>query len=283
MVGRDHEQRLLSRLVDSLNASGGAAVILGEPGMGKTSLLSFVADYAKHRGVRVVSARGIESDTVLPFAGLTDLLWPLQAHLATLPALQREALEVRLALSDGPPRAPLAACAGALGVLTAAADQSALVILVDDFQWLDAESAQILLFVARRLVDEPLAMVLAVRAEPDLALPDTGLPMLSLAGLSTEECAQLATAMNMTLSPQKLASLVGSTGGNPLAVVDHLSMPGSGRWEEGPRAGPDGTGLHQSLERTWGGFSISSPRTRALRSLLSSPTRTLVDGIRCRH
>ena len=160
-------------------------MIHGEPGMGKTSLLGFVADCAKRGDARVLTARGIESEAVLPFAAITDLLWPLQEHFATLPAIQREALEVCLALSAGPPRGPLAACAGALGVLTAAADQSPLVILVDDFQWLDAESAQILLFVARRLSDEPLAMVLAVRAEPDVAMPDTGLPMLSLTGLST--------------------------------------------------------------------------------------------------
>ena len=252
MVGREHERHLLGGLVESLNVGGGAVVIHGEPGMGKTSLLGFVADCAKRSDARVLTARGIESEAVLPFAAITDLLWPLQEHFATLPAIQREALEVCLALSAGPPRGPLAACAGALGVLTAAADQSPLVILVDDFQWLDAESAQILLFVARRLSDEPLAMVLAVRAEPDVAMPDTGLPILSLTGLSTEECAQLATAMNVTVSPQKLASLVGSTGGNPLAVVEHLRMAGAGGWDEGSWAGSEGTGLHHSLERTWG-------------------------------
>jgi DNA-binding CsgD family transcriptional regulator len=252
MVGREHERHLLGGLVESLNVGGGAVVIQGEPGMGKTSLLGFVADCAKRHHARVLTARGIESEAVLPFAAVTDLLWPLQEHFATLPAIQREALEVCLALSAGPPRGPLAACAGALGVLTAAADQSPLVILVDDFQWLDAESAQILLFAARRLVDEPLAMVLAVRVEPDVAMPDTGLAMLSLTGLSTEECAQLATAMNVTVSPQKLTSLVSSTGGNPLAVVEHLRMAGAGGWEEGSWAGSEGTSLHHSLERTWG-------------------------------
>ena len=201
---------------------------------------------------RVLTARGIESEAVLPFAAITDLLLPLKEHFATLPAIQREALEVCLALSAGPPRGPLAACAGALGVLTVAADQSPLVILVDDFQWLDAESAQILLFVARRLIDEPIAIVLAVRVEPDVALPDHGLPMLSLTGLSTQECAQLATAMNVTLSPQKLTLLVGSTGGNPLAVVEHLRVPGADRWEESSRADSEGVGMHDSLERTWG-------------------------------
>jgi DNA-binding CsgD family transcriptional regulator len=127
-----------------------------------------------------------------------------------------------------------------------------LVILVDDFQWLDAESAQILLFVARRLVDEPLAMVLAVRVEPDMAMPDTGLPMLSLTGLSTEECRQLATAMNVAVSPQKLASLVDSTGGNPLAFVERARMAGTCCWDDGSWPGSEGTGLHHSLERTWG-------------------------------
>jgi DNA-binding CsgD family transcriptional regulator/tetratricopeptide (TPR) repeat protein len=127
-----------------------------------------------------------------------------------------------------------------------------LVILVDDFQWLDAESAQISLCVARRLVDEPLAMVFAVRVEPDVPMHDTGLPTLSLTGLTTEECARLATAMNVTVSPQKLASVVGSTGGNPLAVVEGLRMASTGGWTEGSWAGLEGTSLHHSLERTWG-------------------------------
>jgi DNA-binding CsgD family transcriptional regulator len=220
--------------------------------MGKTALLSFVADCAKRRDARVLTARGIESEAVLPFAGITDLLWPLQEHFATLPAIQREALEICLALSAGPHRGPLAACAGTLGVLAAAADHRPLVILVDDFQWLDTESAQILLFVARRLFDEPLAMALAVRAEPDVAIPDTGLPMLSLPALSAEECAQLVAAMNESVSPQKLTALVASTGGNPLAVVEHLRIAGARGWDEGWWVGSDGMSLHNSLERTWG-------------------------------
>jgi hypothetical protein len=138
IVGRDHERRILGGLIDSPKVGGGAAAIYGEPGMGKTSLLNFIADRAKRSGAQVLTACGMESEAVLPFAAITDLLWPLQTHFATLPAILREALEVRLALSAGPPRGPLAACAGALGVLSAAADERPLVILVDDFQRLDA-------------------------------------------------------------------------------------------------------------------------------------------------
>jgi hypothetical protein len=104
VVGRHPERRLLGGLIDSLKVGGCALVIHGEPGMGKTSLLGFVADCAKRHHARVLTACGIESEAVRPFAAVTDLLWPLQEHFATLPAIQREALELCLALSAGPPR-----------------------------------------------------------------------------------------------------------------------------------------------------------------------------------
>jgi ATP/maltotriose-dependent transcriptional regulator MalT len=252
IVGRDHERRLLRGLVESLNVGGGAVVLQGEPGMGKTSLLQVVADYASRQGVSAHMLRGIESEAVLPFAAITDLLWPLREHLATLPAIQREALEVCLALSTGPPHGPLAVCAGTLGVLIAAADQRPLVVLVDDFQWLDSESAQILQFVARRLAGEQLAMVLAVRAEPGTAPPETGLPTLSLPELSTEECARIASAMGVSVTPAALASLMESTGGNPLAVVERLRLAGAGAWDNDWWTSSEQRGLHKSLERSWG-------------------------------
>jgi DNA-binding CsgD family transcriptional regulator len=251
IVGRDHERRLLSGLVDSLNSGGGGVMIFGEPGMGKTSLLTFVADRARHQGVSVHLLHGIESEAELPFAAITDLLWPLQEHLTGLPAIQREALEVRLALSAGPPHGPLAACAGTLGLLTNAADKRPLVVLVDDFQWLDSDSAQILQFVARRLAGERLAMVLALRAEPGVSPPETGLPILSLSGLSEEECAEIASAMGVTITLRALTSLVKSTGGNPLAVVERL-RPGQRVWTNEWWPNLQSRGLHKSLERSWG-------------------------------
>jgi DNA-binding CsgD family transcriptional regulator len=252
IVGRDRERRLLSGLVDSINACGGATVIFGEPGMGKTSLLGFVANYARRQDISVHMLRAIESEAALPFAPITDLLWPLEEYLTTLPTIQREALEVRLALSAGAPHGPLAACAGTLRVLAAAADQRPLVVLVDDFQWLDSESAQILQFVARRLTGERLAMVLAVRAEPGTDPPATGLPILSLGGLSTEECAGIASAMGVTAKPAALASLVESTGGNPLAVVERLRRADVGGSDDNWWTSSEPRDLHKSLERSWG-------------------------------
>ena len=192
LVGRDREQRLLGGLIDTLKVSGGAMVIRGEAGMGKTSLLGFVGNCAKRHEVSIHVLRGTESEAVIPFAAITDLLWPFRSNLVNLPTIQREALEVCLALSAGPSHGPLAACAGALGVLASAAEQQAMVILIDDFQDLDPESRQILLFVARRLAAERLLIILTMRAEPDAPPRDTGLPVLSLTGLSPAECAELA-------------------------------------------------------------------------------------------
>lgn len=131
--------------------TGGAAVLVGEPGMGKTALLGYAHHRALERGVSVISVRGAESEVSLQFAAIADVLLPMRDLFGQVPARQRLALEDCLAIIPGPGSGGLAACAGTLGVLSAAADQRLLVILVDDFQWVDPQSAQILHFVARRL------------------------------------------------------------------------------------------------------------------------------------
>jgi hypothetical protein len=125
-------------------------------------------------------------------------------------------LEICLALSSGPAAGPLAACAGALGVLASAADDKPLVLLVDDFQWIDPESQRILLFVARRLATEPIAMILVVREEPGIEAPAFDLPTLRIGGLSVAECAELAK--------RQVSSSV------PRFCVISSSGPGETRW-----------------------------------------------------
>lgn len=176
MVGRERERRLLDGLLVAVAERGAALVLRGEPGMGKTLLLDYASADALAAGARVVRLRGVESESVLPFAALADLLAPFRAGLADLPQTQSSALEGCLALAVGPPPNPLAVCAGTLNVLAAAADAAPVVVLVDDVQWVDASSRRVLLFVARRLSGEHVAMVLAVRSEaPEpsaWALPD---------------------------------------------------------------------------------------------------------------
>jgi hypothetical protein len=104
IVGRQYERRLPSRLIDSPKVGGGAGAVYSEPGMGRTSLLNFIADRRSSSSAKVLTARGIEYEAVLPFAAITDLAGPLQEYSATFPPIQREALEVYLALSAGTPR-----------------------------------------------------------------------------------------------------------------------------------------------------------------------------------
>ncbi|HTQ91709.1 MAG TPA: LuxR family transcriptional regulator, partial [Streptosporangiaceae bacterium] len=248
LVGRPRERRLLDGLLESVEDGGAAVVITAEAGGGKTALLRHVADVAADRGVRVLRARGEESEAVLAFAAVADLLLPLREKFAGLPLAQRHALEVCLALSSGPAVGPLAACAGALGVLASAAAERPLAVLVDDFQWIDPESQQILLFAARRLAAERIVMLLAVRDEPGARLPGQDLPALRMGGLSVAECAELARVLGADISGPALRSLVELTGGNPLAMLENLAgaADATGAFEPGRLT------LGAALENAWG-------------------------------
>ena len=202
IVGRAAERGLLEDLVLTAETGGGAAVLLGEPGMGKTALLGYARERALEHGDRVLAVRGTESEAVLPFAVIADLLLPMRELFGEVPPPQQLALEVCLALVPGPVPGVLAACAGALGVLSAAGESRPLVILVDDFQWVDPESAQILSFVARRLRGERVVVVIAVRDEPDAPSRGVELPTARLTGLSRRECGELAALNGAALSPR---------------------------------------------------------------------------------
>jgi DNA-binding CsgD family transcriptional regulator len=219
-VGRESACKLLDAFVASVSSGGAAGVLTGEPGIGKTALLHRLARYSK---VPVRWLRGREAEAVLPFAVAADLLTPLREYFPVVPPSQRRALEVALALADGPPPSTLAVCAGALGVLAAKGDDGPLLIIVDDLQWIDAESRQLLLFAARRLTTERAGILFALREDASEESVIHDLPVLRLNGLTLAECEELAQRRNLHARPQELHELVGVTGGNPLAVIETLA------------------------------------------------------------
>jgi DNA-binding CsgD family transcriptional regulator len=256
LVGRATEQQALLALIGSLDSAGSAAMLVGEPGMGKTALLTYVAAIAAARaGTRVIWLRGEESEAVLTFAAAADLLMPLREHFACLPDGQRLALEACLALSGAEPCGPLAACAGALGVLAAAADQTPLVILVDDFQWVDLESRKIVQFIARRVLAEPIVMIIAVRAEPGSPVGTAGLPEIRLSGLGYDDCAELARQRQIAIAPDNLRSLVQRSGGNPLVVLENLASAA----DLAGFPGGEQLALHSSVDRVWSQVLMQLP------------------------
>jgi hypothetical protein len=170
---------VLDRLVDAVRAGESRAlVVAGEPGVGKTALLDYVAGQAL--GCRVARAAGVQSEMELAFAGLQQLCAPMLDRAGRLPVPQRDALRTAFGISAGPPPDRFLVGLAVLGLLSEVAGERPLVCLVDDQQWLDRASAQALGFVARRLAAESVGLVFAARVRGgELA----GLPELVVEGL----------------------------------------------------------------------------------------------------
>jgi hypothetical protein len=211
--GRREERDALDRLVDAVRAGESRVLVLrGEPGVGKTALLDYVSSQAA--GCRVARAVGVQSEMELAFAGLHQLCAPMLDRLEALPVPQREALLTAFGVSAGPAPDRFMVGLAALGLLSEAAGRQPLVCLVDDAQWLDRASAQVLGFVARRLAAEPVALIFAARAQgEELA----GLPELPVAGLGKEDAlALLDSALTGFLDARVRDQIVAETRGNPL-------------------------------------------------------------------
>src|SRR5580693_3568854 len=166
--------------VDSLLASargglGSALVLRGEPGIGKTALLEYAIESAS--GFRIARAGGVESEMELAFAALHQLCVPALDRLERLPVPQRDALGVAFGLRVGDAPDRFLVGLAVLSLLAEVAEERPVLCVVDDAQWLDRASAQTLVFVARRLLAESVALVLVTR-EPGDELE--GLPKLPL-------------------------------------------------------------------------------------------------------
>ncbi|MDO8145167.1 AAA family ATPase [Isoptericola sp. 178] len=240
LVGRDDEVAALGRLVAGARLGrGGAVAVLGEPGIGKSSLLADTADRAAGT-CRVLRVVGAASETEIAFAGLSQLLTPVLDRVDALPDRQRDALRSALALGAPADGDRLAVGAATLGTMTRCAEESPLVVLVDDLHLLDVPSVQALTFAARRLSADPVAMVLAGR-DPEAAGLVEGLPVLRLAGVDEEDARVVAErSLGASIPRERLAELYRRTGGNPLALVELAGDPDAAAEVPGlPRTVPE--------------------------------------------
>jgi DNA-binding CsgD family transcriptional regulator len=216
LLGREHERVALDRvLAQARDGRSGVLALVGEPGIGKTALLDHAA--ASAQGMRILRCRGIESEAVIPFAGLSELLRPALGALDRIPAQQASALAGALALGPAGARDRFAIAAATLSLLCASAEEAPLALLVDDAHWLDRSSAETLLFAARRLLADPIALVVTAReGEPSL-LDGADLRTLRVAGLDRADAAELLSVED--LSEDVLERVHRATGGNPLALL----------------------------------------------------------------
>ena len=225
LYGRETERGVIGELLrEAAEFRGGALVLVGRPGAGKTALLQ---DTARAADGLVLRAQGVESESELPFAALHQLLRPLADHVDRLPGPQADALWSafgRQRRGAGTPDRFLVSVA-TLGVLSAAGEDRLVLCLVDDAQWLDGASASALTFVARRLDLERVALLFGVRQGEAAGFDGGGLPVLHVAGLDHGSGgALLSDRAGMPVSPDVVARLVDETAGNALALAELPSM-----------------------------------------------------------
>ncbi len=194
-------------------------VLRGEAGIGKTALLDYLAGRAS--GCRILRAAGTGSEMELAFAGLHQLCAPMLDRLDHLPPPQRDALATAFGLNSGDAPDRFFVGLAVLSLLSDVAESQPLICLVDDAQWLDRVSAQVLAFVARRLLAERVGMVFAVREEAGNDLELAALPDLALGGLSDRDArALLDAAVPGRLDERVRDRIVAETRGNPLALLE---------------------------------------------------------------
>ena len=225
LINRDHERQALDQLLDAARAGlSGSLVLRGEPGIGKTALLDYAADRAS--GMQVARVLAIESEMELGFAALYQLLVPFLDRIEELPEPQRDALGCAFGLKATYAAAPDRFLIGlaVLTLLSTAAVEQSLLVVVDDAQWLDDVSAHVLAFVARRVYADGIALLFAVREPAGRRLPLAGITELWLPGLPDGDArALLASVAGERLDHVVAARLVTETRGNPLALIE---LPG---------------------------------------------------------
>ena len=218
LLGRRSELEALNSLIDGACAGhGGALVLRGEPGIGKTALLESVTESAPPEA-SIASVIGVESEKELAFAALERLCSPMLERLDQIPAPQRDALATTFGIRRGAVPDPSLRSLAVLSLLSGVAEERPVVCVVDDAQWLDNASAQTLAFVASRLLAERVVLLFAVR---ELSDELRGLPELAVEGLSEAAASELLTAVvPWTLDEHVRQQVLAETRGNPLALTE---------------------------------------------------------------
>ena len=217
LTDRRGERSVLDQLIGVVRAGGSRVLVVrGEPGVGKSALMDYLAGHAP--GCRVARATGVQSEMELAFAGLHQLLAPVLDHLEGLPVPQREALRTAFGLSAGPAPDRFLVGLAVLGLVSEVAAERPLICVIDDEHWLDRASIQALGFAARRLAADPVGLVFAARVTgAELA----GLPELAVEGLGEEDArALLDSVLTGPVDARVRDLIVAETRGNPLALLE---------------------------------------------------------------
>ncbi|MCO5995316.1 helix-turn-helix transcriptional regulator [Actinoallomurus rhizosphaericola] len=232
IVGRDRELARCQELLSAVGPGGQAVLIEGEAGIGKSTLVDAVVRLAAAQGFRELRCTGVQSETTYGFAGLHELFHPVLDRLSALPDRQRQALEVALGQADGPAPSRLMTGLAALGLLEDYSAEQPAVVVVEDAQWLDASTAQAIAFVARRLSNARVLLIVTMRtdaAERAIEAPEgaaagliRSIPLaeLPLGPLTEEESERLLREQRPEPDEGTRRLILAEAVGNPLALTE---------------------------------------------------------------
>ena len=220
LLGRDAERRRIGDLLERAAARGTAIVVRGEAGIGKSALLREARREAAGRGMRVLTTVGAESEAHLPFAGLQRLLGPVLDQVHRLHAPRRRALLAAFGMVEGASPDPFLIALAVFDLVSEAARDVPLLLVVDGAQWMDRPSAEVFVFLARRIESEPVVMVTAMRDGFSSVMDDPDLDVLGLDRLDQAAAGQLVDRATPSPRPAVRGHVLREAAGNPLALVE---------------------------------------------------------------
>jgi DNA-binding CsgD family transcriptional regulator len=250
---------LLDKALADAAEHGGALLVTGAAGIGKTSLLDAVTTDARNRGYKALAVTGLESEADLPYAGLHQLLQPVVPSAGALPGPQKNALLTALGMRAGAPPEVFLVGLATLSLLDEVANEKPLVVVADDFQWLDRATSSVLSFVARRLESTHILLVIGLRETSQAALRSPQLPEIHVEPLNDTASADLLVSVAPDLDIQTRRLILDEALGNPLALVElphALRLQGTDGREGALRSIP----LTDRLERTFSAQAGQLPR-----------------------
>lgn len=233
MQGRRSERAVIERALDEIRGHGAALLIRGEAGVGKSTLVTWAVAAAGRRSMGVRRVAGVPSEQHVPFSGLQRLLGRRRTGDPVT-----DAERVVLDMHGREPADPQEAARVALASLDSLSDEAVdagLLVVVEDVQWLDPDTVDVLAFVAHRIEWEPIVMLFALRDGPPSPLLDARLPEIRLGPLPPAEATLLLDRAWPDLPSDRRARVLGLAAGNPLAILElPVAMEGQPAWVSEP-------------------------------------------------
>ncbi len=254
LVGRETELAILTETVDRIGDTGGSVLVLGEPGAGKSALLAATAEHGRMAGLLVLTATGVESEAQMPYAGLHQLLLPVLGSVTELPRVQRLAIGAVLGSESAAPPERFMIALAALNLIAGAAASQPVLLVVDDVQWLDRPTQDVLAFVARRISADPIVIAAAARTGLDAPLTRVGLTELHVGELDEDSARRLLAACAGDLDGAYQERILTEARGNPLALIE---LPAALR-----------TAVADGLDLPWSALPLTARLERAFAARL---------------